>query len=187
MVIKKYKISDLKPSEYNPRKLNIKQREDMEASLDEFGLVEPLVINEYKGREGIIVGGHQRYYILKEKGVDEVDVSVVNLPLEKEQKLNLRLNRNQGSWDWDLLVNFEKELLLEAGFEALEIDTAFSLNDLQGVDLDQLKADLQKEINEQDQTVIYKFTIPLKFKEQVDNKLLGLDKDVNTAFLKLVM
>jgi ParB-like chromosome segregation protein Spo0J len=189
MKILKFKVKDLKPSEYNPRKLSKKELEGIKESLDEFGLVEPLVVNENPDRYGVIVGGHQRYFILKEEYGDEydVEVSVVNLPLELEQKLNLRLNKNIGSWDWDLLANFEKDFLLDVGFEPLEIDTAFSLLDLKDVDLDTLKDELQKQINQDDSFVIYKFEIPRQHKEMIDTRLSELDSDVNKSFLKLFL
>ena len=56
-----------------------------------------------------VVGGHQRLKILEEIGKEEVEVSVVDLPDDKEKALNLALNRIQGEWDYPKL----KDLLLE--------------------------------------------------------------------------
>lgn len=42
--------------------------------IDKFGVLEPLVWNETTGN---LVGGHQRFKILKDKGLKEVDVCVV--------------------------------------------------------------------------------------------------------------
>ena len=41
MKITKVKISELKQAEYNPRRLTKKQYEDLKASLEKFGLVDP--------------------------------------------------------------------------------------------------------------------------------------------------
>lgn len=60
MKIVKKKISDLKPAEYNPRRMTEKQKQDIRNSLTEFGLVDPIIVNTFKGRENVIVGGHQR-------------------------------------------------------------------------------------------------------------------------------
>ena len=69
MEIVNIKIDKLKPAIYNPR-LDLqpedKEYQDIKRSIVEFGLVEPLVVNGARGREGIIIGGHQRYKILKE-------------------------------------------------------------------------------------------------------------------------
>jgi hypothetical protein len=83
----------INPAPYNPR-LDLKpgdpDYEKLARSVDEFGLVEPLVWNR---RTGNLVGGHQRFKILLARGVKEVDVSVVDLPLEREKALNVALNK----------------------------------------------------------------------------------------------
>jgi DNA modification methylase len=119
-------INLLKPAEYNPRALNEKEKADLAASLDNFGMVEPIVVNKAKDRENIIIGGHQRYFVLKEKGVKTIPVVYVNIPdIEKEKELNLRLNKNLGHWEWDMLANFNEEFLKEVGFDSGEMDKIF--------------------------------------------------------------
>ena len=56
-------INQLKPNEYNPKQMTEKEAKDLEKSIVEFGMVDPLIVNKAKGREGIIIGGHQRYRI----------------------------------------------------------------------------------------------------------------------------
>ena len=130
MEIVDVKISDLKPSEYNPRALSKKEAKDLRESLERFGMVEPIVVNRTKHRMNVIVGGHQRYYILKEMGRETIPVVYVDLPdIKKEQELNIRLNKNVGHWEWDLLANFDKELLTEAGFEMKELEEGFGIEE----------------------------------------------------------
>lgn len=118
-------IKDLKPAEYNPRGLTKKEREDLQASLDEFGMVEPIVVNTYEGRENIIIGGHQRYYLEKDKGKETIPAVQVSLPQDKEKELNLRLNKNNGHWEWELLKEFDETLLKAVGFSEDELSEAF--------------------------------------------------------------
>lgn len=132
MEIRKVKISDLKPSEYNPRKISDSELKKLEDSMDKFGYVEPLVWNE---KTGNIVGGHQRLKILAKKLKDEVEVVVVNLDEYQEKALNLALNRISGDWDEDKLVdlltliqNQDKELLKYIGFDEGELLELFGLN-----------------------------------------------------------
>jgi hypothetical protein len=116
------KIGALKPSEYNPRELTKKQYEDLKNSLQKFGLVEPVLVNMHKGRENIVIGGHQRLRIWSEMGNDTVPCVEVKLPLAKEKELNVRMNKNGGQWDWDLLANnFDPEDLIDWGFEADDV------------------------------------------------------------------
>lgn len=55
-------------------------------------------------------------------------VVYVNIPeVEREKELNLRLNRNSGEWDFDLLKDFDLDLLLDVGFEELELSNAWDM------------------------------------------------------------
>jgi hypothetical protein len=70
-------------------------------------LVEPLVWNKQTGN---LVGGHQRLKVLKEQGVKEVEVSVVDLEPTKEKALNIALNKAQGEWDFPKLKDLLQEI-----------------------------------------------------------------------------
>src|SRR3990167_6140606 len=123
MKIVEVKTGDLVPAQYNPRKWPEKEIKDLTASIKEFGLVDPLIVNSAKERKNVVIGGHFRLWIANNLGYKTVPVVYVNIPdLKKEQELNLRLNRNLGQWDWDLLAKFDEELLLDVGFESVEID-----------------------------------------------------------------
>jgi len=103
MQITKMPIEKLKPAAYNPRidlpKTDPRYRK-LRRSLRDFGLVEPLVWNQ---RTGHVIGGHQRLKILRELGVREVPVSIVDLPLEREKALNVVLNNRELQADWDVV------------------------------------------------------------------------------------
>lgn len=103
MNVKLIDVSRIDPAPYNPRVELLpgdEEYQQIEASLDEFGLVEPLVWNEHNGR---LVGGHQRFNILKAKGRKKVHVSVVTIDDEaREKALNVALNQG-GRWDIDKL------------------------------------------------------------------------------------
>ena len=128
MKIVEVKIEELKPAEYNPRGLTEKEFDDLSKSISEFGMVEPIVVNENEKRKNIIIGGHQRYYICKKLGWERMPVVYVNLTLEKEKELNLRLNKNLGHWDYDLLAKFGEDDLLRVGFNSEELDEVFGVD-----------------------------------------------------------
>lgn len=127
MEIRKVKVIDLRPAEYNPRqdlKPGDREYEKIARSIDEFGYVEPIVWNETTGN---IVGGHQRLKILIERGETEVEVSVVRLNEHDEKVLNVALNKITGRWDTGKLTDLLKELQAEGamevtGFEDWELD-----------------------------------------------------------------
>lgn len=110
MKIETININKINPAAYNPRvdlKPGDKEYEKLKQSINTFGYVEILVWN---CRTGNLVGGHQRLKILLEQGVEDVEVSVVDLDIEKEKALNLALNRIEGSWDQDKLAALLSEL-----------------------------------------------------------------------------
>lgn len=130
MKIVKRKIAELRPAEYNPRKLTAKQEEDLMASLTKFGLVDPILINTNPKRKDIVIGGHQRMKVWQKMGNTEIDCVELNLTIEKEKELNVRLNKNTGEFDLDILHReFAIEDLIDWGFEPFEIEIDTSVFD----------------------------------------------------------
>ena len=128
MKIRKINISAINPSPYNPRfdlQPDDPEYQKLEKSITTFGYIEPIIWNENTGN---LVGGHQRFKILLAQGLKEIEVSVVNLSLEREKLLNLALNKISGGWDEDklkaLLDDIQKIPNLDlglSGFGAAEI------------------------------------------------------------------
>lgn len=122
MEIKERKINELIPAEYNPRQLSKEQAEQLKASLQRFGAVDPAIVNMHPERKNIIVGGHQRLKTAQSIGWDTFPCVEVELDRDKERELNIRLNKNTGGWDYDALANyFEVEELTDWGFSTEEL------------------------------------------------------------------
>ena len=116
------KLSELKPFEKNPRRMTEKGMADLNKSLDKFGLADPIIINA----DGEIIGGHARYFALREKKYTEpINVIIPDRELTEAEvkELNVRLNKNiAGEFDLDILANeFEFSDLLEWGFDKEEL------------------------------------------------------------------
>ena len=128
MEIRKIPIDKINPAPYNPRK-DLKpgdpEYEKLKRSMQEFGYVEPIVWNK---RTGNIVGGHQRYKVLLDMGMSEVDCVVVDLDETKEKALNLALNKIQGDWDYLKLKDILQEL--DTGAFDLEL-TGFDMEEIE--------------------------------------------------------
>ena len=126
MEIKRIPLNQINPAKYNPRK-DLKpgdpEYEKLKKSIDEFDLVEPLVMNK---RGNVLISGHQRLKILKERGDTETEVSIVDLSPERERALNIALNKIRGDWDLpklsELLKGLDDDLKDITGFDAEEID-----------------------------------------------------------------
>lgn len=125
MKIIRKRIADMERATYNPRvelQPGDAEYETLKRSLEQFGMVEPVVWNERTNR---VVGGHQRLTVEAALGHEEVDVSVVDLDEIKEKELNIALNKIGGRWDTEKLGAVFDNLgdrALETGFTQPEID-----------------------------------------------------------------
>ncbi|MCA9496155.1 MAG: hypothetical protein KC589_04385 [Nanoarchaeota archaeon] len=136
---KKIKIGELIPYEKNPRVISEKQRTELIKSLKKFNLVELPVIN----LDNKIIAGHQRLSILLDVyGPDlEVEVRVPDKLLNEKdyEEYLIRSNRNTGDWDWNMLDSFNKDDLLNFGFEEFEVG-------VDKVELDKIFEDMNKDV-----------------------------------------
>jgi len=130
MEIKKMRLADIKIAGYNPRKdlePGDPEYESLKRSIEEFNCVQPLVWNKRTKR---LVGGHQTLKILKEMGVQEFEVSIVDLSVKKEKALNLALNKIKGDWDKFKLA----DVLWELDGEGIDLEmTGFSQEEIEEV------------------------------------------------------
>ena len=120
---------------------------------------------------GNIVGGHQRRNVLLARGVEEEDISVVNLSSEDEKILNVLLNKSKGIWDVAKLVALIDEIkaaggnLKATGFTELEIS-------LMGEDFghieDLLKEDFSDVGKKESDTFVATFTLPEEQHQRVN-------------------
>lgn len=133
MNLQRISVDKLKPAKYNPRK-DLKPGdpayEKIKRSLHDFGYVDPVIWNEVTGN---IVGGHQRYKVLKAEGVTEIDCVVVHIENPQDEKaLNVALNKAVGEWEPKALADLLQDLQLSGydvgatGFDAAEVDDLFS-------------------------------------------------------------
>lgn len=122
--IKKVPIAELTPAAYNPRKISKQDMAALKRSLEEFGAVEPAVVN----KDGTIIGGHQRIAAAEELGWRDFPVLAVDLSAEKARLLNLALNRISGAWDEPKLAELLEELqqadadIMLTGFTEAEVE-----------------------------------------------------------------
>lgn len=153
MEIEHIKITDLKPAEYNPRRISDDDYQKLKNSISTFGLVDPIIVNL---KNMHIVGGHQRYDVLLDEHMLDNDF-LAELPMirlgdvgfvftdtslsiaddDHEKALNLALNKISGEWDNDKLAEVLEELELSpidiqlTGFDDLELTELQFENDIE--------------------------------------------------------
>ena len=122
-------IQDIHPAPYNPR-VSLTPNDDewksLSNSLEHFGMVLPLIVNE---RTGLLISGHQRLNVLKAQGKKEVEVVLVDYDDEQERLLNIALNKIDGDWDYgkleELFGEISKEDIKFTGFTEDELSRIF--------------------------------------------------------------
>lgn len=135
-------LASLKVNPANPRMHTEQQIEQIAASIDRWGFINPLVI----GEDGLIVAGAGRYHAARKRGLDEVPTLAVAFVTEADRRAfaiaDNRLAEKAG-WDESLLAR-EFEFLLDAEFESVEL-TGFDT-----AEIDTLLFDDESEANTED-------------------------------------
>ena len=129
----KFKLEELNPAKYNPRKKlkpGDKDFEKLKKSIQNFGYVELIVVNI--ANNNTVISGHQRLSVLKYLGETEAECVVVELNESDEKALNIAMNKVAGEWDEQMLIDLIMELkdadydLDFTGFDAPEVDELLS-------------------------------------------------------------
>ena len=130
MKIERLRLDAIQPSPYNPRKISEENLARLEGLIREHELVEPLVVNSRTSR---IVGGHQRYKVLRKMGVLEAECVIVDLPESREKALNIALNNPsaQGEYEFSKLADLLQEI--DTGEFDIEALTAFPEDELKRI------------------------------------------------------
>lgn len=126
--ITKISLAEITPADYNPRQISDTDKEKLTKSLEEFGVVDPIIINL---KDNTIIGGHQRFDILYNQNPDQeahllklgdigwlfTDSNLKIKDKNHEKALNLALNRINAEWDFTKLTPLLDEL---QPFKAIE-------------------------------------------------------------------
>lgn len=146
MNLQEVSVEKMNPAPYNPRvdlKPTDPEYQHIKNSIESFGYLDPIVWNV---RTGNIVSGHQRFKILKEQGIKEVDCIVVDFDEEKEKACNLAMNKASGLWDDVKVEDLLRDLkdtswdMSDFGFESLDVSLG---EDVKEDDFD-IEAELKK-------------------------------------------
>lgn len=142
-----FKLSDISPAEYNPRTINKEALEGLNASLQRFGCVEPIIVNT-RGDKNVIVGGHQRHKSLTGIHGEDYVVTcvVVDLNEADERLLNITLNNTEIQGDF---INGVDEYIDQLKADISQDDYySLRVNALQaqiGSELNDIEIDIEKD------------------------------------------
>nr|DAU24229.1 MAG TPA: ParB protein [Caudoviricetes sp.] len=160
MLIRKIDINTIMESEFNPRiklEKNSKEYKKIAASIEQFGFVEPLVVNEYNM---CCIGGHQRLQILKDIGVTEVECVIINeSDPNREKTLCIALNKIKGDWDMEklaFLLSDEDVTAFPTGFDDGEVEIEKYLKDIEPEEISDKVQEEAENTEEKDAVTVIK-------------------------------
>ena len=172
MEIRNIPITELKPAEYNPRKISRHTLKALKANIKEFGLVDPLVVNS----DMTIIGGHQRFKACLELGFEEVPCIVLNLTKSKEKALNLALNKITGDWDRTKLEKLLHDIdSIDLGFTGFNDDELAKL--VEEVNATTPEYDIAPRLMEEYSYIVLFFKNTLDFQVAADHFCLKMQKE----------
>lgn len=105
-------ITQIKFNPNNPRVIKddkFKQLVKSIRDLPEMGMVRPIVVNQ----DMIVLGGNMRLKAMKEVGMKEVPITIVDWDEDKQRQFIIKDNIGYGEWDFDMLANEWDELELQ--------------------------------------------------------------------------
>ena len=128
MNILKIPTSSVVPWDKNPRGIKTKDFERLKKQILKLGVYKPLVCYRENGKF-VVLGGNMRIRALKDLGLKEVEVSVVE-PKTEAQKIEFALSDNDraGYYDEDQLAELVYPYLDEITLEDFKVDLGQPLN-----------------------------------------------------------
>jgi len=122
----------------NPRTISKTQMERLKKSIQEFPEMlnlRPIVVDE----NYMILGGNMRYQGMRQMGLEQAEVVVVEgLTEEQKKEFIIKDNIGYGEWDWEELnTSWNMDLLLDWGITQYNMeDTLTNNNEYLGLDAD---------------------------------------------------
>ena len=100
-------LSEIAEDPMNPNVINKAQHESLSKSMDENGFIEDVLLNDKPigGKRFTLINGHQRVYVLLEKGEKRVLAKIIKVSVIKARQIGWAMNRNVGQDDQEKLSN----------------------------------------------------------------------------------
>lgn len=185
MNIQKVKISEIKQNSKNPRTIKDDKFKKLVKSIKEFPQmleIRPIVVDE----NNVVLGGNMRLKACIEAKLEEVHIIKVN-ELTEEQKKEFILKDNQsfGEWDTKALEDWNKELLLDSGFEEWDLIDIFGTNEMaegmkKEIEGSNFNADIVNVDDYIKQNILFFNELMLEFEDDEIKKSIRVIKDSNS-------
>lgn len=184
-------IDDIKPNPNNPRTITPEKRKKLIQSIKDFPQmldIRPIVVDN----DMTILRGNMRWEACKAAGFEEVPIlKAEELTEEQKREFILKDNNGFGEWDYERLADWDKDLLLSAGFEEWETIGIFGDNEMENRFTKQLEGSnfVAEKVDVNDyikQNIIFLNEVMVEFEDDEVKQAIGNLKDISTkgAFIE---
>lgn len=168
--MKKAKVSDLLPTQNNPRKISAAEKDRLRSKIEKLGLFEAPTVDV----NNELLNFNQRLKVLIEMGLGdmEIDIRVPDRKLTDEERKQIILSSNihEGQWDEDLL---------RAAFADINLDEV-------GLDIELDIEEVSEKISEQEEEKPV-YPIVAKFSEKYTAFVIVCDNELDENFIKAAL
>lgn len=130
-MIEKVDIKSVQMNKDNPRTIKDDKFKKLVKSIKEFPEmldIRPIVVDD----DMVVLGGNMRLKACIESGLQEVSIiKFHNLTEEKKKEFILKDNQSFGEWDTNILSNWDRDMLLNTGFEEWDMIGIFGDNEME--------------------------------------------------------
>lgn len=185
MKIEKVKISEVKLNDKNPRIIKDDKFKKLVKSIKEFPEmleIRPIVVDD----DNIVLGGNMRLKACKEAGLENITIiKASDLTEEQKKEFILKDNQSFGEWDTKLLNDWDKDLLLDSGFELYDMIDIFGTNDMvEGIKKDLEGSNFNADVVNVDdyikQNILFFNEFMIEFEDDEIKKSIRNLKDIST-------
>ena len=185
LTINRVPIESIKINPNNPRVIKDDKYKKLKKSIKDFPEmldIRPIVVDD----DMIVLGGNMRLKACLENGLKEVSIiKASQLTEEQKKEFILKDNQSFGEWDTNLLSNWDRELMLNSGFEEWDMIDIFGTNEMvEGLKKELEGSNFNSDVIDVDdyikQNILFFNEMMLEFEDDEVKQAIRNIKDIST-------
>ena len=185
LTINRVPVESIKMNPNNPRVIKDDKYKKLKKSIKDFPEmldIRPIVVDD----DMIVLGGNMRLKACLENGLKEVSIiKASQLTEEQKKEFILKDNQSFGEWDTNLLNNWDRELMLNSGFEEWDMIDIFGTNEMvEGLKKELEGSNFNSDVIDVDdyikQNILFFNEMMLEFEDDEVKQAIRNIKDIST-------
>ena len=185
LTINRVPVESIKMNPNNPRVIKDDKYKKLKKSIKDFPEmldIRPIVVDD----DMIVLGGNMRLKACLENGLKEVSIiKASQLTEEQKKEFILKDNQSFGEWDTNLLSNWDRELMLNSGFEEWDMIDIFGTNEMvEGLKKELEGSNFNSDVIDVDdyikQNILFFNEMMLEFEDDEVKQAIRNIKDIST-------